>query len=398
MTDDTEDRLSVLVIEDGPDDAALVQAQLAHLGHDATHAPDLTTAVVTIEHEAFDLVLLDLGLPDVAEPLQGVRTLVPQKVPIVVVTSRNDAELALAALDAGAAQYLIKQRLDINRLDETIRAVMRNPRGSRTPLLAAEDLGPDIDDALEMLHALYPGVCWAIGLGDSHRQGRDDSPLAGTLGVSAEELHRQMINLGWNAIDADVQGELHPPHTAEITSTGASALAGERCVVIPVGDPVAFGVVVGVTRTDTGPVDLTPADLQVRHLDRAVQREQARIDAQLRAEASAAASQSDALTGLLNRRGFDRVLMIEEKRSQRFPDLDDTVFVIDLDGLKTVNDTEGHAAGDRLIRLAADTLERAIRGSDQLFRIGGDEFVVLATESTPPGGGCPPPASPISAR
>lgn len=381
----TTDTIHVLVVEDGPDDAALVEAQLQHLGHHATHAPDLTSAVLLTEDEDFDLILLDLGLPDVDQPLQGVRTLVPTRIPIVVVTSRNDAELALAALDAGAAQYLIKQRLDVDRLGETIAMVMTNPRGSRTPLLAAEDLGPDIDDALEMLHSLYSGVCWAVGLGDSHRRGRDDSPLAGALDLDPHDLHQQMVNLGWNVLDLDLRGDLHPPHADEVFSTGAATLEDQRCVVLPIGDPVAFGVAVGVVGPDVDDLDLSKADLQIRHLDRAVQREQARIDAQLRAEAAATASQADALTGLLNRRGFDRVLLIEEKRSKRAPDLDDTIFVIDLDGLKTVNDTEGHAAGDRLIRLAADTLDRSIRGSDQLFRIGGDEFVILATESTPPG-------------
>lgn len=385
MTAPVNAALHVLVVEDGPDDAALVQAQLDHLGHDSTHASDLTAAVLTVEDATFDLILLDLGLPDVDEPLQGVRTLVPSGIPVVVVTSRNDAELALAALDAGAAQYLIKQRLDVDRLGETIEAVMTNPRGSRPPVLAAEDLGPDIDDALEMLHALYPGACWAIGLGDSHRRGTQDPAFAAAVGLDAVELHEQMVSLGWNATDVRHRGVLDPPHSDELVSTGATALIAERCVVLPVGDPVAFGVVVGLLGNDSGSIDLSAADLQIRHLDRAVQREQARIDAQLRAEAAAAASQADALTGLLNRRGFDRVLLLEEKRSQRSPDLDGSIFVIDLDGLKVVNDTEGHAAGDRLIRLAAATLDRSIRGSDQLFRIGGDEFVVLATESTPPG-------------
>lgn len=385
MTADGADRLQLLVVEDGPDDAALVQAQLTHLGHESTHAPDLTSAVLAVEDDEFDLILLDLGLPDVDQPLQGVRTLVPTQIPIVVVTSRNDAELALAALDAGAAQYLIKQRLDVDRLGETIDMVMTNPRGSRSPLLAAEDLGPDIDDALEMLHSLYPGVCWAVGLGDSHRRGRDDSPLAANLDLDASDLHQQMVSLGWNVLDMEAHGDLHPPHADAVYSTGAAALEAQRCVVLPIGQPVAFGVAVGVVGPDVGQLDLAKADLQIRHLDRAVQREQARIDAQLRAEAAANASQADALTGLLNRRGFDRVMAIEENRTHRSPDLDDTIFVIDLDDLKRVNDAEGHAAGDRLIRLAADTLDRAIRGSDQLFRIGGDEFVILATESTPPG-------------
>ncbi|MDE0804180.1 MAG: diguanylate cyclase [Acidimicrobiales bacterium] len=387
MNTEAPERVQVLIVEDGSDAAALLQAQLAHLGHDATHAPDLTSAVLATEDAAFDLIFLDLGLPDVSEPLHGVRTLVPTRTPIVVITNRNDAELALAALDAGAEQYLIKERLDVDRLHHTIDAVLRSPRRQRPPPLATVDLDADVDDALEMLGLLLPDVCWTIGLGDSAPRGTNAAAIAATLGLDVQGLRRRMVTLGWNAVDLEVSGDLAPPHPDELCAHGADELRSQRCVVLTVGDPVAVGVVVGLSGADIGAIDPTSAELPIRHLERALQREQARIDAQLRADAAASASEADALTGLRNRRGFNRVLLLEEKRTQRAPMLDDTIFVIDLDGLKHVNDTEGHEAGDRLIRLAAETLRRAIRGSDQIFRIGGDEFVILATASTPPGPG-----------
>jgi len=52
-------------------------------------------------------------------------------------------------------------------------------------------------------------------------------------------------------------------------------------------------------------------------------------------------------------------------------------FVFDVDSLKIVNDTRGHAAGDELIRRAANILRGVFRGEDVLARIGGDEFAVL---------------------
>ena len=55
--------------------------------------------------------------------------------------------------------------------------------------------------------------------------------------------------------------------------------------------------------------------------------------------------------------------------------------VIDLDGLKRVNDTEGHAAGDAYLKALAQALRNALRIGDTAYRIGGDEFVVLLPET-----------------
>ncbi len=84
----------------------------------------------------------------------------------------------------------------------------------------------------------------------------------------------------------------------------------------------------------------------------------------------------DALTGLLNRRGFDEHLALA---LQDLGQYDDTlaVIVLDVDELKHINDTRGHAAGDSALRIVAEALRRAVRLGDYVGRLGGDEFAVL---------------------
>ena len=90
-------------------------------------------------------------------------------------------------------------------------------------------------------------------------------------------------------------------------------------------------------------------------------------------------SRTDGLTGLLNRRGWNESLAEEERRAKRHGHLS-CVMIADLDGLKETNDRQGHAAGDELIRRAADCIRGAVRDVDKVARIGGDEFAILAIE------------------
>ena len=81
---------------------------------------------------------------------------------------------------------------------------------------------------------------------------------------------------------------------------------------------------------------------------------------------------TDALTGLLNKRYFDTLLEILEKRQQRF-----ALFYLDLDRFKPVNDTYGHEVGDKLLQGVSKRLQGCIRSKDYAFRLGGDEFALL---------------------
>jgi diguanylate cyclase (GGDEF)-like protein len=86
----------------------------------------------------------------------------------------------------------------------------------------------------------------------------------------------------------------------------------------------------------------------------------------------------DGLTALVNRTGF-----IQKLTSTLFSGAPTTVLLIDLDHFKPVNDTFGHATGDRLLIEVARRLRERVRDGDTVARLGGDEFAVLATGLSP---------------
>jgi two-component system, cell cycle response regulator len=93
-------------------------------------------------------------------------------------------------------------------------------------------------------------------------------------------------------------------------------------------------------------------------------------------------SLTDELTGLFNRRGF---LMHAEQhlKTARRTGQNSLLIYADMDGLKRINDTLGHAEGSRAIAEMAEVLRRTFRDSDIISRLGGDEFTVLGVSSSP---------------
>lgn len=108
-------------------------------------------------------------------------------------------------------------------------------------------------------------------------------------------------------------------------------------------------------------------------------RETWRLTVKLQKEATV-----DELTGLLNRRGWTYVANRELSRARRLGS-GVALVLIDLDGLKEVNDTMGHDEGDELLRVTAERMRAAFRAEDVIARFGGDEFLVLLTDTSPDG-------------
>jgi diguanylate cyclase (GGDEF)-like protein/PAS domain S-box-containing protein len=130
----------------------------------------------------------------------------------------------------------------------------------------------------------------------------------------------------------------------------------------------------GILHYDGILIDVTERKTAERKLELALRK------LQLTNEKLESLSLSDPLTGLNNRRGFFSIGLQQMKIAKRLKKHNYLVF-LDIDYLKEVNDSHGHAVGDMLLQGVAAILRGTLRESDVIGRIGGDEFAVLAMRS-----------------
>jgi diguanylate cyclase (GGDEF)-like protein len=94
-------------------------------------------------------------------------------------------------------------------------------------------------------------------------------------------------------------------------------------------------------------------------------------------------STNDPLTGLLNQRAFDEIMLREHRKAER-NGRPYCLCVVDVDNIKQLNDTLGRDAGDKVLSAVGAAITRSIRASDVAARLGGDEFVLLLTDTDVP--------------
>ena len=157
-------------------------------------------------------------------------------------------------------------------------------------------------------------------------------------------------------------------------TNGDGSLFGTLCAIHPTPQPDAIAK------------ELPLVELMASMLSGILGSELRAIEGERRVERALSEAETDSLTNLYNRRGLDRLIVAEERRCLRYGH-PACVVAIDLDGLKAVNDSKGHAAGDDLICTAATVLRETARESDVVARIGGDEFVILGLECEEPSAG-----------
>ena len=244
----------------------------------------------------------------------------------------------------------------------------------------------DVAAALRFaLDAIRAHRAWPVG----HAWLNDESGTLCSTGIWSGDMERYAIFAEASAGARYVAGEGLPGRVLEraapvwlasedelaVLPRGSTMVeAGLRsalCFPLFVGDAVAGVLEFFAHRVHDPDADVLELMAQIgTQLGRVIERQQAAD--QLRHQAT-----HDALTGLPNRVLIRDHLSRALSRERRRPGEQLAVFFVDLDGFKAINDTLGHATGDRVLRDIAGRLKAIIRPHDTLGRLGGDEFVVV---------------------
>ncbi|MEX1056492.1 MAG: GGDEF domain-containing protein, partial [Natronospirillum sp.] len=219
--------------------------------------------------------------------------------------------------------------------------------------------------ALSELQILYPERSFGFVLQDPQQSAFHFSAFTQELSATQQAEIMQGMTAKSNDVSADY-----------VISTGAD----ERdCVLYALperfGQYRGFLVVQGPTLTDA---DQTSLKLLVKQLGTTIANKLLTMELK-------SAAERDALTGILNRGSLDLELEKAQARFRANNAHHFAVLLIDLIGLKSVNDQYGHEAGDAVICASAKALQSTCREQDLLFRFGGDEFVVLCQGETSDG-------------
>lgn len=193
------------------------------------------------------------------------------------------------------------------------------------------------------------------------------------------ELTKGLERLSHGGIDAVLLDLMLPDSEGIVTFERTYAFAPDVPIVVLTGvddESVAMATVQGGAQDYLVKSEVTPG-VVVKSIRYAIERH--RLLSALRS-----LSLIDDLTGLYNRRGFsdlgEQYLKLARRAARGV-----ALVYLDLDRFKTINDTLGHHVGDRALIKLADILKASFRRSDIIARMGGDEFAVLAVDSTTDG-------------
>ena len=386
---------TVLLVEDDPAEQILVQETLRPHGVivDAVTTMFDALELLALQPGSFDVVVADLGLPDIGG-LESLDTLLGSvSLPVVIRSGNGDPALPPSARRLGAAGFVHKDE----PRDVLVAVVKDNLPGSfdlaRVARTVADRVGGGarqqsdftaaVRATLDFLNAQLPLGTWMVTRVDG-----DDWIILDAIGDAYGVEPGDVLRWSDSFCSRMARGE-GPSLTAAASSVPAYAeapIGRELDIETYVGLPLVveggglFGTLCGI---DPTPTDAPLADLEpflahtARMLSTALSIDLERDRLQRRLDLAKAASRTDPLTGLPNRRAFELMLRVEEVRARRYG-APAAVAVIDLDNLKLLNDRDGHEAGDRYLRAAAQALAGAMRSTDTVFRIGGDEFAVIA--------------------
>jgi diguanylate cyclase (GGDEF)-like protein len=348
---ETENRL-VYVIEDDSTQAGTIATQLRHYGYDVRTFGGFEEARAALTGTRPAAVIMDMILPEGdlagARGLAALRRFREFPTPVLFLSVRDDMAARLEAVRAGADAYFTKpgdlaalvDRLDTltaRRIPEPYRVLIVDDEPAvaerhAAGLRAAGMIAAVVTDPLQLLPPLAEFTPDLVLL---------DLYMPACSGPEAAAVLRQrpeLVGLPIVFLSAESQVE---------KQLAARTIGVEDFLTKPI------------------PLDRLVAEVRLRA-------ERARVLRSLMAR--------DGQTGLLNHASFASALEVEIARARRRRS-PLALAMIDIDRFKDINDTHGHAAGDRAIRSLARMLEKRLRRTDVIGRYGGDEFAVLLPES-----------------
>lgn len=346
--------LRVLIAEDAPDDAQLIVIQLEQGGFDvhSRRVDSAQTLIEALEGSQWDVIVCDYVMPGFSG-LQALQILKDKAtdIPFLMISGKVGEEAAAAAIRAGADDFLLK-----GNLTRLVPAVQRSiaEAALREQSRRHEQ---ELKEKLDFIQVLIDTLPTPIFYND---------PNGLYLGCN-KAFEEQIGMKRGEHINKSIY-DILPPDLAALYSRGeeaAEAGTGPRsfegsitCADGEHRDVIFYSATFRNPGSSSGGVvgalldisERKQAELKLRYL-----------------------SSHDILTGIYNRAYFDEELE-RLRKGRKFPV---SIVMADVDRLKEVNDQQGHAVGDELLKHAAEVLKNAFRREDVVARVGGDEFAAL---------------------
>jgi two-component system cell cycle response regulator len=391
----------VLILDQDQTLARTLSRLLAENGYEVATRSNGLALTEYLATRAVDLLILDLALPgqdgfSILEMLR--RDPVWRDLPVLALSSAAIEETSIRALGLGASDVIGKP-VRVGDLLARVRAHLRAGRALNQARAEARSQAALVEllreitsnlPARELFQVLVRQV--AVGLRIPRCSilfGRPGTQQVTVAAASENPMLRDLI------VDVD-----RYPEIQRALETGEVVLVRDAT-----SDPVYQGVLTAGTtsslvlpfsvrgeragvfflRTGEGDPPLGEADLQfaekvVESAAAAIEKAVEREDGSRREDAMRQLAETDALTGLHNRRTLDQRLRQEVERASRYGTVL-TCIMIDIDHFKLTNDVHGHQTGDRILVQFAELLRREQRSIDVVARFGGEEFVVLLPET-----------------
>ena len=373
----------VLVVDDILANVRLLEAKLAAEYFDVVPAMNGADALEAVQRMKPDIVLLDVMMPgidgiEVCRRIKG--NPATQHIPVVMVTALDQPEDRVRGLEAGADDFLTKPVNDIAlfcRVKGLVRLKMLTDelraRTGSDPLRLVDGELAMIDQSAGRVLVIDNRPVMAERIRSSLAQrhavalAADAAQALAAFEAAEQAFELVIVNLDMEGVDA-----------LRICSQLKTAEATRQTPILIIVDAEDH------QRLLRG-LDMGVNDYLIRPIDK--QELQARVSTQIRryryterlrssVRASIELAVTDALTGLYNRRYLESQLsgLIDDALDGGRPL---SVLTLDVDFFKSVNDTYGHDAGDRVLQEMAGRIRGSVRAGDLACRTGGEEFVVV---------------------